>query len=123
MSRSNSLRKLIETQLKTIYNEVYYLQASEDAMYPHCVFFIKSINTGDLSRSDYLLTVDLWDKSLGSYDITAKADEVEDLMKTKNLPQSDILPTIFTNSRKTVVDDDKKIKHLQLDFLVQLYER
>lgn len=123
MSRSNSLRKLIQGQLKTEYEEVYYLQAKENAMFPHCVFLLQSINTGDLSRSDYYLQVDLWDKSSSSFNIEEMADKVEDLLKTKNLPQTDILPTIFTESRKAVIDDDKKIKHLQLAFTVQLYER
>lgn len=123
MSRTNELRKLIKSQLKTLYDEVYYLQANENAMYPHCVFLLESINTGDLSRSDFLLKIDLWDKSSSSYNIEESADKVEDLLKTKNLPQTGILPTIFTESRKTVVDDDKKIKHIQLDLTIQLYER
>lgn len=123
MSRTNELRKLINSQLKTLYDEVYYLQANESAMYPHCVFLLESINTGDLSRSDYLLKIDLWDKSSSSYNIEESADKVEDLLKTKNLPQTGILPTIFTESRRTVVDDDKKIKHIQLDLTIQLYER
>jgi len=123
MSRTNELRKLINSQLKTLYDEVYYLQANENAMYPHCVFLLESINTGDLSRSDFLLKIDLWDKSSSSYNIEESADKVEDLLKTKNLPQTGILPTIFTESRKTVVDDDKKIKHIQLDLTIQLYER
>lgn len=123
MSRTNELRKLINSQLKTLYDEVYYLQANENAMYPHCVFLLESINTGDLSRSDYLLKIDLWDKSSSSYNIEESADKVEDLLKTKNLPQTGILPTIFTESRRTVVDDDKKIKHIQLDLTIQLYER
>lgn len=123
MSRTNELRKLINCQLKTLYDEVYYLKANENAMYPHCVFLLESINTGDLSRSDYLLKIDLWDKSSSSYNIEESADKVEDLLKTKNLPQTGILPTIFTESRRTVVDDDKKIKHIQLDLTIQLYER
>jgi hypothetical protein len=104
MSRTNELRKLINSQLKTLYDEVYYLQANESAMYPHCVFLLESINTGDLSRSDFLLKIDLWDKSSSSYNIEESADKV-------------------TESRKTVVDDDKKIKHIQLDLTIQLYER
>lgn len=123
MSKTNSLRKLIQSQLKTEYDEVYYLRANENAMYPHCVFYIESINTGDLSRCDYRLIIDLWDKSSSSYNVEEMSDKVEELLKTKNLPQTDILPTIFTESRRTVIDDDKDIKHIQLDFTVQLYER
>lgn len=123
--RTNSLKKLIQQRLKTVgsLRGVYYKRADEDAMYPHAVFSLVYINSGDVSRSDYELEIDLWDKSGRSYDIEEIADEIEDLLGAENLPQDDILPTFYKENRKTVEDDDKKIDHRQLTFTVQLYER
>jgi len=123
MSRSNDLRKLVQSQLKTVCDKVYYRQADSDAMYPHIVFKMRSINTGDLSRSDYILQIDVWDKSSSNLRVIDLADEVEDALKSKNLPQSGILPTFYTDNRTDVDDDDKSIKHIQIDIVVQLYER
>lgn len=122
MSRSNSLRKLIKSKLKSIYSDVYYGVADNDALYPHAVFELRNINTGDMTRCDYSLQIDLWDKSDSMADILEKADEVEDLLKSQNLPQDDILPTIYAENRVEVPDDDRKIRHIKIDMVVQLYE-
>lgn len=123
MSRTNDLRKLIQSELKKVCGRVYYKIADEDALYPHIVFKIKSINTGDLSRSDYELQIDLWDNKSHEYEMLNLADEVEDLLKTANLPNETILPTFYTNSRLNVDDEDKAIRHIQISMQVQLYER
>lgn len=121
--KTNNLRKLIKTQLSALPISVYYLNANNNAMYPHVVFTLTSINTGDLNRSDYALDINLWYKCASAYDIEEMADEIEALLKMKNLPTSDILPTFIADSRKTVIDEDKNIKHILLSFTVQLYEK
>lgn len=123
MSRTNDLRKLIQSELKKVCNNVYYKVADEDAIYPHIVFKLKSINTGDLSRSDFELQIDLWDNKSSEFAISNLADSVEDLLKTANLPNETILPTFYTNSRFDVEDEDKAIRHIQISMQVQLYER
>jgi len=121
---TNSLRKLVKTQLSTVngLDGVYYGEAVKNALYPHAVFTFKSINTGDMNRSDYNLVIDLWDKG-SAYNVEDLADLISDKFKYKNLPQTDILPTFFTENRNTVEDDDKTIKHIQLSFVVQTYKK
>ena len=101
---------------------VYYRKADPDAMYPHVVFNVRNINTGDLNRFDYELQLDIWDKSGKSYEIEEIADEVENIFKSVNLPQRDISPTFYTIDRKTVDDEDKEIEHRQIYVIVQLYD-
>lgn len=119
--KTNSLRKLIEEKLQTITSHVYYAIANENTVFPHIVFTLESINTGDLTRSDYDLVIDIWNKG-EQYNTEEMADAVENLLKTKNFPQTDILPTFFSEDRKHITDEDKSINHLQLSFIVQLYE-
>lgn len=122
-TRTNELNKLIKTKLKTLTTNVYYEQANDDALYPHIVFSFREINLGDLSRQDYILEVDVWDKSRSPYNVEQLADNVEDLLHCKNLPQTNILPTFYKIDRKSIIDPDKDIKHRQIRFQIQNYVR
>lgn len=126
MSKTNSLRKLIASRLRTVCSNVYYRNADKDAMYPHIVYSLKNINLGDLHRDDYSVEIDIWHKIKDGSELTEIediADAVEALFDNKNLPQGDILPTFFRDMRITVDDSDKSIEHRLVRILIQNYER
>lgn len=123
MSKTNELRKLIQSQLKTKCSNVYYEQAIDSALYPHCVYNFASIDLGDLIRDDLVLEVDVWDKGNSCTAIENLCDQIEELFNNANLPQDKILPTFFRISRIPVKDEDKSIKHRLLKFQIQNYER
>jgi len=122
-TRTNELKKLLQTKLKTITNDVYYEQADDDALYPHIVFSFRTIDLGDLSRQDYILEIDLWDKGTSTTAIDKMADDVENLLQGQNLPQTGILPTFYLYDRKSILDSDKDIKHRLIRFQIQNYVR
>ena len=121
MSRTNDLKKLIQTKLKTLTTNVYFEQAADNAMCPHIVFSFREINLDDLSRQDYTLNVDVWDKGTNTTAIDTLADSVEDLLHTQNLPQTNVLPTFYKIDRKSIEDPDKSIKHRLVRFQIQNY--
>ena len=121
--RTNDLKKLVQTQLKTVATNVYYEVADKNAVYPHLVFSFRRLDLNDLSRQDYILQVDVWDRSDKTQVVDDLADEVENLLQAQNLPQTDILPTFYLIDRKMVEDEDKMIRHRQIQFQVQNYER
>lgn len=126
MSKTNSLRKLIASRLKTVCSNVYYRHADKDALYPHIVYLLKSINLGDLHRDDYLLEIDIWHKIKNGSEmaeIEDIADAVEAVFNNKNIPQEDILPTFYRDIRITVDDSDKTIEHRLVKIQIQNYER
>ncbi len=123
MSRTNDLKKLIQTKLKTLTTNVYFEQATDNAMYPRIVFSFREINLDDLSRQDYTLNVDVWDKGTNTMAIDTLADSVEDLLHTQNLPQTNVLPTFYKIDRKSIEDSDKSIKHRLVRFQIQNYVR
>ena len=123
MSRTNDLKKLIQTKLKTLTTNVFFERATDDAMYPHIVFSFREINLNDLSRQDYSLDIDVWDKGTSTTAIDALADSVEDLFHMENLPQESVLPTFYKTDRKSVDDPDKSIKHRLIRFQIQNYVR
>lgn len=123
ITRTNDLKKLIQTKLKTLTTNVFFEQATDDALFPHIVFAFNEINLGDMSRQDYTLYVDIWDKGKSSTRVDELADKVEDLLHSENLPQDKILPTFYKIDRKSLLDSDKDIKHRLVRFQIQNYVR
>lgn len=123
ITRTNDLKKLIQTKLKTLTTNVFFEQATDDALYPHIVFSFNEINLGDMSRQDYTLYVDIWDKGKSSTRVDELSDKVEDLLHSENLPQDKILPTFYKIDRKSLLDSDKDIKHRLVRFQIQNYVR
>jgi len=123
ITRTNDLKKLVQTKLKTLTTNVYFEQAADNALYPHAVFTFREIDLGDLSRQDYVLEVDVWDKGTSTTAIDELSDKIEDLLQLQNLPQTHILPTFFKMDRKSILDQDKSIKHRLIRFQIQNYVR
>jgi hypothetical protein len=87
------------------------------------VFSFKTVNLDDLWRQDYMLDVDVWDKSQNTTTIEALCDNIEKLLHMENLPQTGILPTFYLVDRKSIPDEDKAIKHRLVRFQIQNYVR
>lgn len=102
---------------------MYYEQAINEELYPHCVFEFSSIDLGDLSRDDLILDVDVWDKGTSQVRIENLCDQIEELFNNANMPQKNILPTFFRVSRIPIKEDDKTLKHRLIKFQIQNYER
>lgn len=121
--RTNDLIELIKTKLSTVASDVYYEVADEDALYPHVVFSFQQINLGDLSRQDYELDVDVWDKGEETETVENLCDSIEHLLHGANIPQKNILPTFYLIDRRILFDEDKEIRHRVVRFQIQNYER
>ena len=120
MSKTAALRKLVVDQLQTTQGQTYHMEASERAAYPYKTFTLNSVSFTE-ARDDFDLCVDIWHR--GDWKVAEEiADQIEKLFQNTNLPQSTILPTFFRESRYNLVDPDKTLQHIQLRFLVQLYE-
>lgn len=119
--KTNDLRKFIKTKLDTVATS-YYHDAPDSAMFPHIVFDFNSIDLGDYYRQDYVLVVDIWCKN-NQADAETKADTICELLQIQNLPQANILPTFWRESRRNLLDEDKDVNHIQLEFTVQVYDK
>ena len=120
MSKTATLRKLITTNLQTVQGGTYHRKAPNDADFPYKTFTLNSVSFVD-ARDDFDLCVDIWHR--GDWKVVEEiADQIEKLFQNENLPQSTILPTFFRENRYNLEDPDKTLQHIQLRFLVQLYE-
>lgn len=122
MSKTTALRTLVAAQLNTVEGETYHKRAGKAAAYPYKVYTIDSVAFPDSARDDSVLTVDIWDRAPDQRTIEALADKIERLFNDANLPAPPIYPTFFRDARVNLDDPDKDLQHIQLRFLVQLYE-
>ncbi len=120
--RTNDLKKLIQTMLKTKFNNVFFERGQQDKMYPSAVFSLRSVDLGDLARKDYILEVDVWTKGESTYTANNMTDTVCDLLQAENLPQTTILPVFYLIDSRSILDEDKEINHRLIRFQVQLYD-
>lgn len=121
MDKTKALRRLVQTQLQTAPGGTYHRTAPKDAAYPYKTFTLKSATFTD-ARDDMDLDVDIWDRSLDPKTAESIADQIEALFRDANLPAPPIYPTFYRDARYTLDDPDKNLQHIQLRFLVQLYE-
>ena len=121
MSKTRVLRKLVNEQLQKAPGDTFYRIAPKDAAFPYKTFCLDHATFTD-ARDDLYLEVDIWDKSLDQKNAEDIADQIEAMFRDANLPAPPIYPTFFREARYTLDDPDKNIQHIQLRFLVQLYE-
>lgn len=130
MSNSNELRAMIVSKLNDIKTQsgikgIFYQLAQDEAMFPHIVFDMDRTNTlsDDRNRRDINLIIDIYDRGNNTQKVHNIADAVEDLFDQANVPGASNLPTLFFNARRHLPDEDKLIRHIQLEFTIQNYER
>lgn len=121
MSKTAALRKLVCEQMQTVQGGTYYRSAPSDASFPYKTFTLTDASFLE-ARDDHLMDVDIWDRSPDPKVAEEIADQVERLFAAANLPQPPIYPTFYRDARYTLEDPDKTLQHIQLRFLVQLYE-
>ena len=122
MSKTAALRRLTREKLQTTQGETYHRTAPKDAAFPYKTFTLTSAAFFDRLRDDLELEVDIWTREKDWKVVEEIADQVEALFNDANLPEPPIFPTFFRENRYSLDDPDKSLQHIQLRFLVQLYE-
>lgn len=121
MSKTAALRKLVTEALRTTPGATYHKTASKDAAYPYKTFKLTSVAFVE-ARDDQELEIDIWDRSPDQKRIEEIADQIERTLAGATLPRHPIYPSFFRENRYNLDDPDKTLQHIQLRFLVQLYE-
>lgn len=121
MSKTNALRKIIQSNISSIVKS-YYRTSDAKANYPYAVYDFENIDLLDINRDDLILIIDVWGKSKDTSQIEEIADQIEKMFNAANMPGEEVLPTFYRMSRKPIDDEDKTLIHRQLKFQVQNYE-
>lgn len=121
MSKTAALRKLVTEAMQPVQGQTYHKTAPKDAAYPYKTFTLSSVAFVE-ARDDQELEIDIWDRSPDQKQIEEIADQIEAIFKNATLPRPPIYPSFFREARYNLEDPDKTLHHIQLRFLVQLYE-
>lgn len=123
-TRTNSLKKVVKDMFTAgqFTCPVTHGNADPVSVFPHVVYFFDSVSDEDLSRHDYTMIVDVYDRGSSSVTCDELADKVENMFNNSNKPQADILPTFFLKNRRAIRDEDKLVHHRQLTIQIQNYE-
>ena len=121
MSKTATLRKLVREKLQTVQGQTYHKTAPTDTAFPYKTYTLTSVTFVE-DRDDQELEIDIWDRAPDQKRIEEIADQIERMFRSANLPEPPIYPTFFRDARYNLEDPDKTLQHIQLRFLVQLYE-
>lgn len=120
--KTNDLRSLIVSKLQNCGIESVYYENADLEEFPRVVFELSKSDV-ETARDDYILTIDLWDRSLSASVIEDLADSIEEEFRDVNQPNESLLPTFYFESQGMVEDEDKMIKHRVIKISCQSYER
>lgn len=120
MSKTNSIRKIIQSNINPIIKS-YYRVADAKAAFPHAIYDFETIDLSDINRDDLILIIDLWDKGKDTSNVEEIADQIERILNAANMPGEEVLPTFYRISRKPIDDEDKTLIRRQLKFQIQNY--
>lgn len=120
MSKTNSIRKIIQSNINPIIKS-YYRVADAKSAFPHAVYDFETIDLSDINRDDLILIIDLWGKGKDTSEVEEIADQIEKILNAANIPGEEVLPTFYRISRKPIDDEDKTLIRRQLKFQIQNY--
>jgi len=125
MARTDNLRSLVRTKLKTIteLEEVYYEIADTEALFPHAVITFDSVDLGDINRHDYVVNVDVYDRGPSASQVEGICDKIENIFCNLNAPTDAVLPTFYLESRQSIADEDKAIRRRLVRLQAQNYDK
>lgn len=122
MSKTYELRKVIKSLLNESDGESYPNQAMDNVKFPYKTYSLDNVQLGDeADRNDYLLYIDIFDYSTNSKVVEKIADDIEVSFNRRNTPNEKIYPTFYLSTRRQIVEEDKRIKHIQLIIETQMY--
>lgn len=122
MSKTKTLRKLVNEKLQTVPGGTYHKSAPKDAAFPYKTFTFTSAAFPNLDRDDLELEIDLWNRGPDPKILEDIADDIEAMFNGTIYPAPPIYPAFFRENRYDLDDPDKTLQHIQLRFSVQLHE-
>lgn len=105
-----------------LYLGAYYSEAPKNAAYPYSVFDVDIISK-EGERYSAILEINIWDKNEYYSRAEEEADRMERLVDGEVSLSDDVLFYCYTDSRQHVLDDDKQIKRIRMQFSLFFYER
>jgi hypothetical protein len=119
LDRTEKLKTYLTTLLENACSNVFYENSTDDAPYPYIVYSLEHVKDED--KYNYDLEVHVWDKSISSKLVESISDNVEFTLDGEYYTDSNQSLTLGLDTRISVPDQDKSLKHRRLLFDLQYY--
>jgi hypothetical protein len=120
ISRTDSLKKFITRELKTICPDVCYQQANDTTPFPYIVYDLS--HRRNEAGYNYFFEINIWDQGVSTKQIEALADSLEDLLDDTVFGEKTFTVSIDLNTRNTVEDSDKNLKRRRILFDLSYFD-
>lgn len=111
----------LSDNIKELIN-AYSDTAPEDAIYPYSVFELRQISAEDDCQK-YVLEVNVWDSYRTYSRVDLLANEIKKRLHKQIITNSDRCISSHLESNNHVIDEDKQIKRVRLQFSLSNYEK
>jgi len=116
------LRQQIQTLLKTIDDNIFFMVAKDNATFPYVVFDLpNSIDSGHLEN--FVLDIDVWDDNTDTTELEALCDSIDSAIHKHTIVVDDTFGVVFyRDSRLTLTDEDPRIRRRKYTYQARVYQ-
>jgi len=120
----DALRKAITAQISDCTGwTVFFQRADDDEQRPYISYDLKEINTGEIDRHVYDLTVEFWDMDNPKQIIEARS-KLDKRFKNKKVNNEALVASIYHGALSQMVEeDDKRVRHAVRSYEVIAYSK
>ena len=115
MSKTNSIKQFFHTKLTEQVNQVYYGNATDNAVLPYAVFKIRT-STIDFPTHYGNVEVNFFASEHDSTDIDTTIDNVESSLDMENFITKNINLFVYTGTRSNIENRTKGLMQIRLTF-------
>lgn len=116
------LRTELNKILKSIHPRVYYMKASDTAIFPYIVYDLPQSYFED-NLEVFNLDIDIWDNNVDTTELENLAQSIWNALNKYYHIDENIQFAIYRESRHTLEDDDPRIRRRTLIFNIRYYDR
>jgi len=116
------LRGQIQTLLKTIDDNVFFMVAKDDATFPYIVFDLpNSIDSGHLEN--FVFDIDVWDDDTNTTALEALCSSIDSAIHQHKIVVNNAFGVVFyRDSRLTLTDEDPRIRRRKYIYQARVYQ-
>ena len=116
------LRGQIQTLLKTINDNVFFMVAKDDATFPYIVFDLpNSIDSGHLEN--FVFDIDVWDDSTDTTALETLCSSIDSVIHQHTIVVNNSFGVVFyRDSRLTLTDEDPRVRRRKYTYQARVYQ-
>lgn len=122
MSKTMETRAVIQMELKTLCNNVYFDSADKDVVFPYLTYTLEEISHTD-GTTLCELEINVVDYGSDTMGCETLCDNIQKVFDHFQHIDKNVMLQIYRGRRQPIQEEDKKIIRRRMTFEVRLHER